>query len=538
MIRKWNILVLLFSVGIFAQSPVTTNIDTTRNKIGAQFNLTIKAIADTAAVVVFPKAETFGQLEVIRDFDVDTVRKNKQYELVKKYGLSQYEFGKYTIPELKVLIGKKEFKTKEFKVEVDSVAVDTLKQKLFDIKEIVAAGDTKKLEWWGYVAIAAGVLLLAFIVVAIIKRKRPAKKIAEVHIPPLEKANNLLKQLEGKHLLEQGEIKHYYSELTDIARNYIEEAIHIPAMESTTSELIIALRIAASKKNMTLSPEIVGNLEEVLRQADLVKFAKSKPLDFEIAQDRQKIETAIVKIDSAIPEEVDEEDTSELDEKARLEKLKKQKRKKILNIVAFVVAFVIAFLVGMVVTKGFDFYRDFMKGDPTKDLLEGEWVKSEYGDPSVVVETPQVLTRVTGETPDKTIFTDEQKFTYGKYTDAFSIMLTTSRIADSTKTKKLLDETVEATASHFEKQFNAKNISLKSDQYDLPAGQKGKKTFGSMKLTNPDTKESHFMNYDLLTFTEGTGVVQLLVIYKADDQNAIKMVDKIFESVEIKTAKP
>jgi hypothetical protein len=39
--------------------------------------------------------------------------------------------------------------------------------------------------------------------------------------------------------LAKGEVKEYYSELTDI-RNYIEEAIEIPAMESTTSELIVA----------------------------------------------------------------------------------------------------------------------------------------------------------------------------------------------------------------------------------------------------------------------------------------------------------
>ena len=100
----------------------------------------------------------------------------------------------------------------------------------------------------------------------------------------------------------------------------------------------------------------------------------------------------------------------------------------------------------------------------------------------------------------------------------------------------MLDDTVEAIASKFEKEFKAKNISLKSDEYELPAGQKGMKTFGSMKLTNPETKESYFMNYDLLTFTQGTGVVQLLMIYQADDKNAIKMVEKVFDSVEIKTS--
>jgi hypothetical protein len=39
---------------------------------------------------------------------------------------------------------------------------------------------------------------------------------------------------------------------------------------------------------MTLSQEIIENLERVLKQADLVKFAKSKPLDFEITDDAIK----------------------------------------------------------------------------------------------------------------------------------------------------------------------------------------------------------------------------------------------------------
>jgi predicted nucleic acid-binding Zn-ribbon protein len=61
----------------------------------------------------------------------------------------------------------------------------------------------------------------------------------------------LLDTLEKK--LWQKEVKAYYSELTDIARNYIEEAIEIPAMESTTSELIQGLRTASVKKNDAFS---------------------------------------------------------------------------------------------------------------------------------------------------------------------------------------------------------------------------------------------------------------------------------------------
>ena len=48
-------------------------------------------------------------------------------------------------------------------------------------------------------------------------------------------------------------------------------------------------------------------MERVLKQADLVKFAKSKPLDFEIAEDRNKIEKTIVTLDKSIPAESEDE---------------------------------------------------------------------------------------------------------------------------------------------------------------------------------------------------------------------------------------
>ena len=62
---KIYILLLLCTNALFAQK-VTTSIDTTKNKIGAQFNLTLKAEADTATQVTFPSGKNFGVLEVIR----------------------------------------------------------------------------------------------------------------------------------------------------------------------------------------------------------------------------------------------------------------------------------------------------------------------------------------------------------------------------------------------------------------------------------------------------------------------------------------
>jgi hypothetical protein len=47
-----------------------------------------------------------------------------------------------------------------------------------------------------------------------------------------------------------------------------------------------------------------------------------------------------------------------------------------------------------IATKGFTYVKDNIIGHPTKELLESEWVKSEYGNPSISIETPKVLKRI------------------------------------------------------------------------------------------------------------------------------------------------
>jgi len=212
---------------------------------------------------------------------------------------------------------------------VVNVQVDTLKQKMYDIKDVVAVEDTIG-DWWKYLL---GLVLLAGLGAFgywYYKKRQSVTIEEEVYKTPIDKATSLLNNLEKKELWQQGEVKAYYSELTDIVRNYIEEAIEIPAMESTTSELIEGLKKISAKKKMKLSQETFENLLVVLKQADLVKFAKSKPMDFEITEDRKKIERAIVTLDQAIPKVVEVEDEMLLNEMQRLEQKKKEleKRKK------------------------------------------------------------------------------------------------------------------------------------------------------------------------------------------------------------------
>src|SRR6187402_3818746 len=146
---KLYLLLLLISTSIFAQQKVVTSIDTTKNKIGAEFKLTLKTSVDTLSKVVFPKLRNIGALEVIQSYPVDTIKKDDRYELIKKYGLTQFDSGKYTIPSIKILINNKEFLTDSIKVEVASVQVDTLRQKMYDIKDIVKTEESWG-NWWKY----------------------------------------------------------------------------------------------------------------------------------------------------------------------------------------------------------------------------------------------------------------------------------------------------------------------------------------------------------------------------------------------------
>jgi len=532
--KRIYIFFLFFSLVVAAQKPVVTSIDKKKNKIGAQFNLTLKVTADTASVVTFPKSKMFGALEVIRDYKVDTVKKDDKYELIKKYGLTQFDSGKYTIPSLKVLIDKKEFKTDSIRIEVANVAVDTLKQKMYDIKDIDKSG-SDSFPWWIIAVIAVCIGALIYFVPKLIKRFRKPKESIEFHRSPIEKATGLLQQLEKKELWQKGEIKHYYSELTDIARTYIEEAIHIPAMESTTSELIAALRIAAVKKKMTLNQETLENLEKVLKHADLVKFAKVTPPNAEIAEDRKRIETSIVRIENAIPVVIEEESTDTFNEIIRQQKLKKKKRQRIFGVAGFILAFVIFFFIGATATRGIGFVKDFFFGDNAKELLEGEWISSEYGNPGIYVETPKVLKRTDAEKflPKNAmaLLKEFQMFVLNEDAARFSVIVSTASFKNPVQLE--LNKGIQGALQTLEAR-GAKNLIVKQEEYSTKQGISGMKAYGTATMPDPSTKQKIKIYYEILLFGQNNGAQQIIIIHEDGDESAVEITNRILNSVELK----
>jgi hypothetical protein len=536
---KLYILFFLISTSLFAQK-VTTSIDSTKKKIGAEFKLTLKTDVDTLSKVKFPNAKFFGPLEVIQSYKIDTVKNGARYELIKKYGLTQFDSGKYTIPRIPVLINGKPSFSDSIKVEVNDVKVDTLKQKMYDIKDIAKVNSPLG-SWWIYLLILLAIGVIGYFVYKFIKKRQSQPKVeAIVYTSPIEKATSLLQQLEKKELWQKGEIKNYYSELTDIARNYIEEEIHIPAMESTTSELIEGLRKAAKLQKLKLSNETVENLEKVLKQADLVKFAKVKPLDFEIEEDKKRISSSIVTIHKSIPEIVEDNDELALwneqqKELARIQKLKKQKRVRIITTIGIVLGMLMLFVLGLIYFKGFDYVKDNFLGHPTKDLVEGEWVFSEYGNPGVKIETPKVLKRMDASKAlpkdAAALIKDMQLFVYGSMLDDFYITVATSSFKQEVQLD--LDKAVEGSLKVMESQ-GAQNIIVKTEEFDTQQGITGKKSYGTMTILDKVKGKSTKMYYEMLVFGQNNGLQQILILHREDDKYGQQIGERILNSVELK----
>lgn len=529
--KKNTFYILLFllvgTLSFAQQKRVTTAVDSTKIKIGAQLNLTLKTSVDTLSSVVFPDGKNFGALEVLESYPIDTVKEKDRYLLTKRYGLTQFDSGRFMIPSLPVLINKKPFLTDSIAVEVMAVKVDTLKQKMFDIKGISEVKSPMG-NWWKWVL---GILFLAGIGVLIfflIKKYKRKKDEEIVYATPIEKASSMLKNLEKKELLEKGEVKNYYSELTDIARTYIEEEIQVPAMESTTSEVIVGLRNAVVRKKMKLSKETVENLEKVLRQADLVKFAKSKPLDFEIVEDRKRIERTIFTLHKAIPKEEEIEDEVDFDAERR-EKLAKKKRQQRNAIIGFVSAFVLFAGLGYyLVSQGIIF------GNSSKQMLEGEWVKSEYGNPGILIETPKVLMRQKEEKlPKETmaLIKEMQMFSYGGIWDNFYVMVSTNKFKQETQID--LSKALEGGLQLLEKN-GAANMIVKQEDYQTREGISGKKGYGTFDQIDPESKKSIKVYYEVLFFSQDGGLQQIMIFNKEGDEYANQIAERILESVELK----
>jgi hypothetical protein len=195
----------------------------------------------------------------------------------RSYTITSFDSGQYVIPQYDIKTKSGIFKTPELVLTVKGIAVDTTKG-VFDIKEPLKIDYSWK-EWlrdnWPKIAFP----ILAILVIASIiyyLRKRPKKEIYVAPPEPEKPAHvvalNKLYALQEQKLWQQNRTKEYHSEISDILRDYLEKRYHIHANEQTTDEIFASIRY------MDIAEPDRAKLKQILVMADLVKFAKEKPL--------------------------------------------------------------------------------------------------------------------------------------------------------------------------------------------------------------------------------------------------------------------
>ncbi len=277
-------LVMIAAASQAQRIKATASIDSTNILLGDQVTLFLEIDHPKSTHIEFPQVpDTLaGKIEVLKrlktdTFDIDNKAFQKQ---IRAYIITSFDSGSYRIPPFWFKIDLNErldsIPTNGVTLNVHTIPIDTSRGPT-DIKMPYAAPVTLKevIPYILGVILAAAILFFIFYA---IKRKKnnqplfvlPKKPKAPAHVIALQELDRIKKD----KLWQQGKTKQFYSEVTEALRKYIEERFQIPAMEQTSDETFESFR----HKHDLLKEKTFENLRQILKLADLVKFAKYNPL--------------------------------------------------------------------------------------------------------------------------------------------------------------------------------------------------------------------------------------------------------------------
>lgn len=274
-------LVLLLQVSAATAQNVILNakLDTFAMRIGEQTRARLELSIDSGYNVVLPELEKEKLVEGIEVLEskeysqnIDGGRKN----YIQEYLITSFDSTRYEIPPFEVVVDKDTFASNRLILDVYSVEIDTA-----NINNIAGPAEVVdvQLTWEEvrdaiYLAIILILVAVALVMttISLIKNK-PIIRIVKVKpkLPSHVIAINRIDEIRNNESLSaEGNEKEYYTQLTDVLREYMHDRFGIDAQEMTTSEIIDELLKIKDK-------ESIKELKEILEVADLVKFAKMKP---------------------------------------------------------------------------------------------------------------------------------------------------------------------------------------------------------------------------------------------------------------------
>lgn len=272
-------------------------IDSNKLLIGDQRWLHLRAVSSTdfsPDTISFTEWEKLG-IETLTPQQWQNERTDGYHQMIR---VVAFDTGYIKLPPLQLTfetnLGRDTTYSNDLVLEVSGITIDSTG--LAPIKPILREPFKFRDAMPYVIALVLGLLLIGFI---FFRKKKmvPEPTIVEIPIPPDEIALTDLEKLRGKKLWQQGKIKDYQSELTHIIRAYIEARFAIPALESTTSEI---LQYPVVRQ---LNETLLQDLDQILNIADLIKFAKAQPDVGVHEQFMQKAEHFVLTTRKTLPDQ-------------------------------------------------------------------------------------------------------------------------------------------------------------------------------------------------------------------------------------------
>ncbi len=305
------ILFLVYSNLGFAQSiSAKASVDSTVYLVGDYIHYRVNVNYDKSIKIIPPVIEdSLKNVDLIKVNNPVYAENNGRKSASFDFILSKYDSADVTIPPIDIFyrVGKdtmsqagidtadatlKHVQTNPVKFAVRLVKVNLQK----DIKDVKAPQkiplDWKIIILW--ILIALIVLGVSYYLYKRYKQKKSNQPVIkkEIKLPPHVIALNSLNTLDEKKLWQNGKIKEYHSEITEIIRRYFSERFGLHALELTTSETMELLRT-------TKDTEIIRDItESFLNNADMVKFAKFSPLG---SVNEEMMKQAVEIVEKTIP---------------------------------------------------------------------------------------------------------------------------------------------------------------------------------------------------------------------------------------------
>ncbi|SHG18384.1 hypothetical protein [Dysgonomonas macrotermitis] len=308
------------------------SIDKHEISIGQQATISLQVIAPKGRQIAFPvyPDSLVNGIEVLGMPKPDTTFAHEVMTITQKYVITSFDSALYHIPFIPVIDGKDTIKSNDFGLKVSTpplseatnAYLEHLKANPNDsiIFDKLAVNDIKPVQvpdfvWQDYLVYILGALLILLLIAAIIigiyiyKKKKEKGYYFKPQIiePPHVIALHALDHVKVEKLWQQGREKEYYTEITDILRKYIEDRYHVNAFEKTSDEIL------AIANNFMLADSSSDSLRQILKLADLVKFAKYKPFPDEndlslvnayLFINQTKLEVPVTEVVNEIPEKV------------------------------------------------------------------------------------------------------------------------------------------------------------------------------------------------------------------------------------------